>query len=45
MFDATKLPTEPVDPAKLAEKPAEPAPQYARAPAGNGHQAALKEKR
>ncbi len=45
MFDATKLPTEPCDPAKAAEQPAPPEPQFVRAPEGSGHEAALKEKR
>ena len=40
MFDATKLPTEPCDPAKLTQDQSEP--EYVRAPEGNGHEAALK---
>lgn len=45
MFDATKLPTTPCDPAEVvaAEKvPPAPAPEYARAPDGDGHAAALR---
>lgn len=45
MFDATKLPTEPCDPAKVVGQPVPPAPQFVRAPEGNGHEAALKDKR
>lgn len=49
MFDATKLPTEPCDPNKVANAPAnvktiDPGPRYARAPAGNGHEVALKKR-
>lgn len=32
-------------PAPEVEQPAAPAPQYVRAPEGNGHEAALKDKR
>jgi hypothetical protein len=43
MFDATKLPTEPCDPKTVdTAKQPEPAPQYARAPDGDGHAAALR---
>lgn len=45
MFDPTKLPTKPCDPASLEaeEKVAPaPAPEYARAPDGDGHAAALR---
>lgn len=43
MFDATKLPTEPCDPNAVdpVKKP-EPPPEYARAPDGDGHAAALR---
>lgn len=43
MFDATKLPTEPCDPAKASEQPAPLAPQFVRAPEGHGHEAAVKQ--
>lgn len=48
MIDATKLPTEPCDPHKVADALVEAvksSEQYARAPDGNGHEAALKERR
>lgn len=43
MIDATKLPSEPCDP-KAVETPKQPEPaqQYARAPDGDGHAAALR---
>lgn len=41
MIDATQLPSEPCDPAKLESTKPEPEQQYARAPDGNGHEAAL----
>lgn len=42
MIDATKLPTEPCDPKAIeTAKQTDPAQQYARAPAGDGHAAAL----